>query len=87
MSDESGQVPEASDVRWLAITTRDVHAAPPFVYGVITTGVYCRPGCAARQPRRGNVDARGDVASLVRAVNEIVAVFGEQVDGFHRRQW
>ncbi len=67
MSDESGQVPEASDVRWLAITTRDVHAAPPFVYGVITTGVYCRPGCAARQPRRGNVRCFSDAAAAERA--------------------
>ena len=26
-----------------------------FFYSVKTTGVYCRPGCASRQPRRENV--------------------------------
>ena len=26
-----------------------------FVYGVVTTGVYCRPGCPSRLPRRDNV--------------------------------
>ena len=26
-----------------------------FVYGVLTTGIYCRPGCASRLPNRENV--------------------------------
>ncbi|MFA5120227.1 methylated-DNA--[protein]-cysteine S-methyltransferase [Zavarzinia sp.] len=28
---------------------------PDFIYGVTTTGVACRPGCASRRPRRENV--------------------------------
>ncbi len=41
--------------RWQAVAHRDKTADGAFVYAVKTTGVYCRPGCAARQARRGNV--------------------------------
>lgn len=43
------------DARWRAITTRDANADGSFVYCVITTGVYCRPSCAARLARPENV--------------------------------
>jgi AraC family transcriptional regulator of adaptative response/methylated-DNA-[protein]-cysteine methyltransferase len=43
------------DARWRAIERRDRAADGTFVYSVRTTGVYCRPSCAARQPRRENV--------------------------------
>jgi AraC family transcriptional regulator of adaptative response/methylated-DNA-[protein]-cysteine methyltransferase len=42
--------------RWEALTQRDPHADGAFFYGVKTTGVFCRPSCASRQPRRENVD-------------------------------
>lgn len=42
------------DPRWTAIATRDTRADGEFFYSVRTTGVYCRPSCAAR-PRRENV--------------------------------
>ena len=45
----------SDDDRWEAVVGRDHTAAGDFVYGVATTGVYCRPGCAARRPRRQNV--------------------------------
>lgn len=41
--------------RWQAILDRDRRADGAFVYGVVTTGVYCRPHCASRRPNRGNV--------------------------------
>ena len=41
--------------RWAAVVNRDARADGQFYYSVRTTGVYCRPGCAARQPRRDNV--------------------------------
>jgi AraC family transcriptional regulator of adaptative response/methylated-DNA-[protein]-cysteine methyltransferase len=41
--------------RWEAIVIRDQNAQSAFVYAVVTTGVYCRPNCASRQPRRENV--------------------------------
>ena len=38
---------------WKQLVTRDPIAQ--FVYGVTTTGVFCRPGCASRRPLRANV--------------------------------
>jgi AraC family transcriptional regulator of adaptative response/methylated-DNA-[protein]-cysteine methyltransferase len=40
---------------WQAFTRRDRKFDGRFVIGVLTTGIYCRPSCAARQPRRENV--------------------------------
>ncbi|HST55523.1 MAG TPA: Ada metal-binding domain-containing protein [Solirubrobacteraceae bacterium] len=40
---------------WSAVAARDVSFDGRFVFGVATTGVYCRPGCPARSPRRENV--------------------------------
>lgn len=40
--------------RWRVVAERRATAAP-FVYAVITTGVYCRPGCRSRLPHRHNV--------------------------------
>ncbi|MGZ3271015.1 MAG: bifunctional transcriptional activator/DNA repair enzyme AdaA [Croceibacterium sp.] len=40
---------------WQAFTRRDRAFDGRFVIGVLTTGIYCRPSCAARQPRRENV--------------------------------
>ena len=40
---------------WAALQSRDRRAEGAFVYAVRTTGVYCRPGCASRLPRRENV--------------------------------
>lgn len=44
------------DARWLSVTARDASADGTFFYAVKTTGVYCRPSCAARRPRRENVE-------------------------------
>jgi AraC family transcriptional regulator of adaptative response/methylated-DNA-[protein]-cysteine methyltransferase len=40
---------------WAALASRDSSADGAFVYAVRTTGVYCRPGCGSRIPRRENV--------------------------------
>jgi AraC family transcriptional regulator of adaptative response/methylated-DNA-[protein]-cysteine methyltransferase len=44
-----------SDPRWASIMNRDPAADGRFYYSVKTTGVYCRPSCAARLPRPENV--------------------------------
>lgn len=44
-----------SDDRWKTRLGRDAAAAGKFVYGVKTTGVYCRASCASRRPRPENV--------------------------------
>ena len=41
--------------RWAAVLAKDSQADGAFVYSVRTTGVYCRPNCAARPARRENV--------------------------------
>jgi len=45
----------SDDDRWKALRGHDRQAHGEFVYGVVTTGVYCRPGCASRLPNRENV--------------------------------
>jgi AraC family transcriptional regulator of adaptative response/methylated-DNA-[protein]-cysteine methyltransferase len=43
------------DARWEAVVRRDHAADGAFYYAVRTTGVYCRPSCAARLARREHV--------------------------------
>lgn len=45
----------SEDARWTAVVGRDSGRDGEFVFAVSTTGVYCRPSCAARRPRRENV--------------------------------
>ena len=40
---------------WAALCAHDASQDGQWVYSVKTTGVYCRPGCASRQPLRKNV--------------------------------
>ena len=40
---------------WTALIGRDRGVDGVFVYAVRTTGIYCRPGCGSRPPRRDNV--------------------------------
>src|SRR4030088_764097 len=44
-----------NDPRWASVVAR--HPQPPlkFCYSVMTTGVHCRPSCAARLPKPENV--------------------------------
>jgi AraC family transcriptional regulator of adaptative response/methylated-DNA-[protein]-cysteine methyltransferase len=43
------------DSRWQAVISRDHVRDGQFVFAVSSTGVYCRPSCPARRPRRENV--------------------------------
>jgi len=43
------------DTAWAAVQRRDRAFDGRFVTGVLTTGIYCRPSCAARHPKRENV--------------------------------
>ncbi len=46
-----------NDVRcWEAVLTRDTTADGMFVYAVRSTGIYCRPSCPSRKPKRERVD-------------------------------
>jgi AraC family transcriptional regulator, regulatory protein of adaptative response / methylated-DNA-[protein]-cysteine methyltransferase len=46
---------DTDEARWQAVSSRQASADGSFVYAVATTGVYCRPSCAARAARRKNV--------------------------------
>jgi AraC family transcriptional regulator of adaptative response/methylated-DNA-[protein]-cysteine methyltransferase len=47
--------PHNDELCWDAVLARDSAHDGEFVFAVSTTGVYCRPSCAARRPRRENV--------------------------------
>lgn len=40
---------------WEAVLSRDKDFDGTFVYGVRSTGIYCRPSCSARRPKRDQV--------------------------------
>jgi AraC family transcriptional regulator of adaptative response/methylated-DNA-[protein]-cysteine methyltransferase len=56
-----------ADEAWAAVLRRDRGADGRFVTGVLTTGIYCRPSCAARHPRRENVRFFRDCADAAAA--------------------
>src|SRR5216684_3121893 len=43
------------DARWRAVLDRDARQDGKFFYAVSSTGVFCRPTCPSRRPRRGGV--------------------------------
>jgi AraC family transcriptional regulator of adaptative response/methylated-DNA-[protein]-cysteine methyltransferase len=56
-----------SDPRWADVAQRNRAADGKFVYSVRTTGVYCRPSCAARPARPENVRFHASPAHAERA--------------------
>lgn len=59
MNIEQEMLNEMNDIddetRWQAVQTRDSAFNDLFVYGVRSTGIYCKPSCASRRPRREQV--------------------------------
>jgi AraC family transcriptional regulator of adaptative response/methylated-DNA-[protein]-cysteine methyltransferase len=43
------------DRRWQAVLARDARSDGRFVYAVRSTGIYCRPSCPSRRPKRESV--------------------------------
>jgi AraC family transcriptional regulator of adaptative response/methylated-DNA-[protein]-cysteine methyltransferase len=61
MTDRTSALPAgaafATDAaRWAAVVARDGDADGAFWYAVRSTGIYCRPTCRSRLPRRENVE-------------------------------
>lgn len=46
----------SSDQQWTLVLARDARADGQFVYAVKSTGVFCRPSCPSRRPRRDLVE-------------------------------
>lgn len=53
--EKNGRPAADKDARWKSIVKRDRKADGTFFYSVKTTGVYCRPSCAARLAKPENV--------------------------------
>ncbi len=54
-------------VAWESVLHRDPSADDSFLYGVTTTGIYCRPSCPSRRPKRDNVAFFSTVEAAERA--------------------
>lgn len=44
-----------TEIYWKAVKTNDARFNGAFVYAVNSTGIYCKPSCASRLPKRENV--------------------------------
>nr|WP_067295529.1 bifunctional DNA-binding transcriptional regulator/O6-methylguanine-DNA methyltransferase Ada [Marinobacterium profundum] len=56
-----------ADPRWSAVLNRDISADGRFVYGVITTGIYCRPNCPSCVVRPENARFHADSSAAENA--------------------
>jgi AraC family transcriptional regulator, regulatory protein of adaptative response / methylated-DNA-[protein]-cysteine methyltransferase len=45
----------ADDLRWQAVLARETSHDGSFVFAVSSTGIFCRPSCPSKRPRRENV--------------------------------
>src|SRR5271167_4175325 len=45
-----------SEMQWQQVMARDARQDGRFVFAVRTTGIYCRPSCPSRRPRRDSVE-------------------------------
>jgi AraC family transcriptional regulator of adaptative response/methylated-DNA-[protein]-cysteine methyltransferase len=63
----AGRHSPEDDRRWKVVLAHDRRADGSFVYAVSSTGIYCRPSCASRRPRRERVVFFDAPADAVRA--------------------
>lgn len=62
-----GGAPATDDERWRAVERRATELDGAFVYAVRSTGIYCRPSCPSRRPRRERVRFFAAAAAAERA--------------------
>lgn len=55
MDDPTQKPNRLEEARWEAVVERNPQLGDSYLYGVVTTGVYCRPGCPSRLPNRENI--------------------------------
>ena len=67
MAERHPTSPSDDAARWKAVVGRDRRADGRFVYAVTSTGVYCRPSCPSRRPRRDRVRFFDDGEAAERA--------------------
>jgi len=56
-----------SETQWQQVMARDARQDGRFVFAVRTTGIYCRPSCPSRRPRRDSVEFFADSQQAERA--------------------
>ncbi|MFZ3153010.1 bifunctional DNA-binding transcriptional regulator/O6-methylguanine-DNA methyltransferase Ada [Pseudomonas sp.] len=56
-----------ADRCWQAVCARDAAQDGRFVFAVRSTGIYCRPSCPARRPKRDNVSFHTDANAAAMA--------------------
>ena len=56
-----------SETQWQHVMARDARQDGRFVFAVRTTGIYCRPSCPSRRPRRDSVEFFSDPGQAERA--------------------
>ncbi len=56
-----------SETQWQQVMARDARQDGRFVFAVRTTGIYCRPSCPSRRPRRDSVEFFPDPHQAERA--------------------
>jgi len=61
------RTPGTDTARWQSVLRRAGEHDGAFVFAVRTTGIYCRPSCPARRPRRENVTFYADAATAEQA--------------------
>ena len=71
---------EAQEDLWQAVLQRDAGRDGAFYYAVKSTGIYCRPSCPSRRPRRMQVAFYGTTQEAERDV--FVATRDQAVVGF-----
>jgi AraC family transcriptional regulator of adaptative response/methylated-DNA-[protein]-cysteine methyltransferase len=64
---DRGSTTPGNDWRWDAVARRNREADGRFVYAVLSTGVFCRPSCPSRRPRRDGVRFFDSPAAAVSA--------------------
>ncbi|CAN5376089.1 bifunctional DNA-binding transcriptional regulator/O6-methylguanine-DNA methyltransferase Ada [soil metagenome] len=55
MNEQQTKLAETTDWRWLAVEKKNGEFDGVFYFGVQTTGIFCRPSCSSRPPKRKNV--------------------------------
>jgi AraC family transcriptional regulator of adaptative response/methylated-DNA-[protein]-cysteine methyltransferase len=55
MKEQMKLLPDDYESHWQAVLTKDASFDGQFVFAVSSTGIYCRPSCGSRRPRREKV--------------------------------
>lgn len=55
MKEHMDLLPDDYESQWQAVLAKDTRFDGQFVFAVSSTGIYCRPSCPARRPRRDRV--------------------------------